>query len=90
MPQNLLISAIMKKKLNGNIKIENDAFVFTEPEPNSYLPKPGQDAPQQNCTVHQYGHKLMNKTEVAESKEKSAFNTSCKNPSLYMSNTASI
>ena len=29
MAQNLLLSATMKRKLNGDIKTENDTFIFT-------------------------------------------------------------
>lgn len=30
-----------------------------------YLPKPRQDPKEQNCGVHKYSHKLMNKVKIA-------------------------
>lgn len=34
-------------------------------KPDMYLPKPRQDPKEQNCRVHKYSHKLMNKVKIA-------------------------
>ena len=45
---------------------------FINTKPNSYLPKRGQQPKIQNCRVHHYCHKLMNKMEVAEQNKQTA------------------
>lgn len=59
-----------KEQKNHDVTTEK---IGSQSQPNSYLPKPGQHAKQQNCAVHQYGHKLMNKMEVAGKGKKNKF-----------------
>lgn len=52
------------------MKVEQKGRVALTTLPITNLPKPRQHPKEQNCRVHQYCHKLMNKMEVAESEER--------------------